>query len=225
MNNSNISRRAMIGGLVASGFALQWSSPLQAQGLGLSSLLGKASDSALDKLAVPGAFYGDQDVRIGLPFIGRSSGLLGSILGGASRLGILDGFVRTLNSAAGAAAGEAKPIFRTAIDDLSFSDVPGIARNSNGGTQYLRRSSNDALHGKLNPLIDGALGDLGAFSQLDSLNQQHSWMSAAGLNRTGLTKTVTDQGLDGIFTYLGREETAFRANPLGDVGNVLKGIF
>ncbi len=228
MSNSNLSRRAVIGGVLATGAAMTsmtWATPLHAQGLGLSSILGKASDSALDKLARPGAFYGDEDVRIGLPFIGRSSGLLGSLFGGASRLGLLDGFIRTLNSAAGTAAGEAKPIFRTAIDDLSFSDVPGIARNNDGGTRYLRQSSNDALHGKLDPLVDSALGDLGAHSQLESLNRKYSWLAAAGLDRRGLTNTVTDQGLDGIFTYLGREEAAFRKNPLRNVGGILGEIF
>lgn len=210
-------RRTIIAGAAASGAMLAWSLPAQAQGLGLSSILGRASDSALDKLAVPGAFYNDEDIRIGLPFLGGGrggGGLLGRIIGGASRLGLIDPFIRTLNDAAGAASGEAKPIFRDAIDDLSFRDVPGLVRQNDGATRYLRESSNDRLHGKLQPLIDTALGDLGAHNQLDQLNSRHSWMAAAGLNREKLNKTVTDQGLDGIFSYIGGEERDFRKNPL-----------
>lgn len=206
-------RRVFLGGLAATGAMLAFPAPARAQ-LGLSSILGKASDAALDDLAKPGAFYNDEDIRIGLPFIGKRSGILGSILGGASRLGLIDPFIRTLNSAAGAAAGEAKPIFRDAIDELTFQDVPGIVRQDDGATQYLRESSNDRLHGKLEPLVDSALGDLGAHGQLEQLNSKYSWMSAAGLDRAGLNKTVTDQGLDGIFTYIGREERGFRKNPL-----------
>ncbi|WP_284124697.1 DUF4197 domain-containing protein [Parerythrobacter aestuarii] len=209
---NRLDRRIFLGSIAAAGAALVIPAPAHAQ-LGLSSILGKASDSALDKLAQPGAFYDDKDIRIGLPFIGKGGGLLGSIMGGASRLGLVDPFIRTLNSAAGTAAGEAKPIFRDAIDDISFDDVPGIIREGDGATQYLRSSSNDRLHGKLEPLVDTALGDLGAHGQLEKLNGKHSWMRAAGLDRAGLNKTVTDQGLDGIFTYIGREERGFRKNP------------
>ena len=97
---TQLNRRTLITGVAAtSGLALI-PSAARAQfgsgGLGLSSILGKATDSALDKLAQPGAFYNDEEVRIGLPIVGKSSGgLLGSMLGGASRLGILDGITRS----------------------------------------------------------------------------------------------------------------------------------
>jgi len=194
-------------------------------GGGLSALLGKATDSALDKLAQPGAFYGDEDVRIGLPIIGGagkgSGGLLGSVMGAGSRLGLLDGLTRGINDAAGTAAGEAKPIFRDAIDDLSFDDAPDILRNDDGGTQYLRSSANDRLHSRLQPLIDGALDDAGIHREFDKLAQQHSFIRDAGLNRDSINRSVTDQGLDGIFTYIGREERGFRKNPLGGLGDLL----
>ncbi len=228
--SSQFNRRAILGGIAASAAILPLGSVAHAQlgGLGLGSILGKASDSALDKLAVPGAFYGDEDVRIGLPIVGNlggsGGGLLGSVLRGASKLGVLDNVTRSINDAAGVASGEAKPIFRDAINGLSFNDVPGIVKQSDGGTQYLRTSSNDTLHGKLQPLVDTALGDLGVYNQFDALAQKHSFIRAAGLSREGINKSVTDQGLDGIFSYMGKEETAFRKNPVGDVGSILKGI-
>ena len=154
-------------------------------GLDLSSILGKATDNALDKLAVPGAFYGDEEVRIGLPLVGNldgsGGGLLGSILGGASRLGVLDGITRNINDAAGVAAGEAKPIFRDAIDDLSFDDAPGIIREDDGGTQYLRRSANDRLHSRLEPLVDSALDRAGVYKTFDGLADKHSFIPPSGL--------------------------------------------
>lgn len=226
-------RRAFIAGMAASGVALVLPFSAQAQLgslLGLDGILGKATDSALDKLAQPGAFYNDEDVRIGLPMIGggtssgRGGGLLGRVLGGARDLGVLDGLIRTLNDAAGQAAGEAKPIFRDAISNLELNDVPGIMRNDTGATQYLRRSSNDRLHARLSPLVDGALSRTGAYSQLDRLTGQYSWLRAVGISREGLNQTVTDQGLDGIFNYIGREERTLRANPLGEAGGLLEGV-
>ena len=225
---THFNRRTMIAGLTASAGLLVYPSAASAQfgKLGLSSILGKATDSALDKLALPGAFYDDEDVRIGLPIVGKSSGgLFGSILGGASKLGVLDGVTRKINDAAGIAAGEAKPIFRDAIDNLSFSDAPGIIKQNDGGTQYLRSSSNDALHGKLEPLVDSALESLGVYSTFDGLAEKHSFIRQAGLNRESINRSVTDQGLDGIFSYVGKEEIAFRKDPLGGVSKSLGDLF
>ncbi len=220
------SRRAFLIGLGATGIVATFPYSAHAQltggSSGLSAILGRATDSALDKLAKPGAFYDDKDIRIGLPIVGKSSGgLLGGILNAGNRLGLLDGITRKINDAAGVAAGEAKPIFRDAIDNLSFSDAPGIIRESDGGTQYLRRSSNDALHTKLEPLVDTALEKAGVYAQFDGLAEKHSFIRDAGLNRESINRSVTDQGLDGIFAYVGNEEREFRKNPLRNLGGAL----
>lgn len=76
-------------------------------GSGMTSMLGKASDSALDKLSVPGAFYNDSAIRIMLPLVGGAGGAIGKLLGGADKLGLTDGITRKLNDAAGLAAKEA----------------------------------------------------------------------------------------------------------------------
>ncbi len=218
----SINRRALMAGLGAAGVLALAPAPLSAQGLGLGAILGRASDNALDKLAEPGAFYNDEDIRIELPIIGDvGGGLLGSLMSGAERLGILDGITRRINDAAGVAAGEAKPIFRDAINDLSLSDAPGIIRQKDGGTQYLRRSSNDRLHERLEPLVDEALESAGVYRRFEDLQNQHGFIRAAGLDRAKINRSVTDQGLDGIFAYIGSEERGFRDNPLGGLGNLL----
>ena len=137
---------------------------------------------------------------------------------------LIDGLTRRLNDAAGAAARVAKPIFRSAIDGLSLSDLPGIVSRNDGATQYLRESAGDALQLKLRPLIDSGLGDAGAYRELDKLNRKHSYLGLAGINRDGLGKHVTGQALRGIFTYIGNEEGKLRADPLGKAGGLLKGV-
>ena len=208
-----LTRRTLIAGLTASSGLALLPSAARAQlglgGLGLSSILGKATDSALDKLAQPGAFYDDEDIRVGLPIVGAELDKL---------------FARELD-AAGIAAGEAKPSFREAIDNLSFSDAPDIIKQDDGGTQYLRRSSNDALHAKLQPLVDNALESLGVYSTFDSLAEKHSFIRRAGLDRESINTSVTDQGLDGIFSYIGNEEREFRKDPIGGVTKSLGDLF
>jgi len=219
-------RRRFMMGLTACVVSLPFAGMANAKGLGLGSILCRATDSALDQLAQPGAFYGDEAIRIGLPLIGGAGagGALSSIVGGLGKTGLLDGLVRTINDAAGVAAGEAKPIFRGAIDDLSFSDVPGIVSQNDGATQYLRTSAGDELQGKLRPLVDTALGDLGAYDQMEKLGSKHSFLGLAGIGRDGLGGSVTKQGLNGIFSYIGNEEGKLRANPIGKAGGLLKGV-
>lgn len=225
--SDNWDRRRLLAGLGAGGAALWLGTPAQAQllGAGLNDLLGKASDSALDKLAVPGAFYADPGVRIAVPLLGGGAGrTLGGLLERGRSAGLTDGLTRKLNDAAGLAAKEAKPIFRAAISRLSLKGVPGIVQQSDGASQYLRTSAAPELNGKLRPLIDSALGQVGAFKLLDDLTRRVKLAGIAGLSRDKLGASVTDQALNGIFKYIGSEEGKLRANPLKPAGSLLKGI-
>ncbi len=216
-----IDRRHAILGLVL----LPVAGPLTAQGGGLPgvfSLLGRASDSALDKLGQPGAFFADEAVRIGLPGPLRSAGGLVQL---ADRAGLTNGLARSMNDAASAAASAAKPIFRTAISRLTLADVPRIVSKSDGASQYLRQSAGAELQTRLRPLILSALGTTGAFGQLDRLGQSSAGglLSGLGISRDGLTDHVTRGALDGIFKYMGAEESKLRANPLGAAKGLLGG--
>lgn len=232
-DDPGLSRRMILAGLGAGMTLLALPGAARAQGLGrllgLSRILGPASDAALTRLSRPNAFYDDQSVRIGLPMLGSAvsgggGGLLGQLTGMASRMGLLDGLIHTLNDAAGVAAGEAKPIFRHAIDNLKVTDVPGILSTDTGATQYLRRSAGPELRTKMLPLVGGALSKLGAYRELDRLSARHSWLADVGITRQRLDGSVTDQGLDGIFKYMGDEERRIRSNPLGTMGPLLKGL-
>ena len=211
MADNEFSRRLMIGSLGACVVAGLGSGGVQAAGLslgsGLGGLLGRASDSALDQLAKPGAFYADPAVRIGLPMLtGGGSGLGGSGLGGSGlggllgqaldlggRLGLTDGLVRRLNDAAGVAAGVAKPVFRDAIGKLTLADVPDILRQRDGASQYLRKSSGVMLTGKLRPVVDGALAKVGAGPELDKLSKSAAGAGLVGITRQAIGKSVTEQ--------------------------------
>jgi Protein of unknown function (DUF4197) len=187
--------------------------PLRAgllDGTGLTSLLGKASDSALDKLSVPNAFYTDTAIRILIP--GASGKLARKLLSTGDKLGVTDKLTRSLNDAAGLAAQEAKPIFRTAISGLKLSDVPGIATQKDGATQYLARSATPDLKVKIRPLITAALTKVGAYGHLTKLGKTSKLL---GLTPQRIEDSVTDQAMKGIFNYMGKEEGAARGNLVG----------
>lgn len=194
------------------------------QGFSLKSILADASDGALDKLAQPNGFFDDKDVRVKLPGpLGKAS----RILRFAGKFGMARDLTRSLNDAASLAAEEAKPVFRAAIDDLSLSDGVGIVTGGErAGTEYLRGTSGAVLREKIRPLVVSALGDVGAFDQLDELKKVRQVAALAGtdISNDGLADSVTDQAMDGIFSYIGNEEAAVRANPLEKGKGLLDGL-
>jgi hypothetical protein len=186
---------------------------------GLKGLIGNASDGALDKLSQPGAFYADTAVRILLP--GAGGKLASKLFGMGDKLGLTTNLTKSLNDAGGKAAGEAKLIFRAAIDNLRWSDTPALVSKNDGATRYLQSSAGGVLYTRVSPLVGSALENVGAFRQLDQLSKGNQLMASAGLTHDGLVKSVTEQALKGIFHYMAGEEAALRRNPAG----LLKGIF
>lgn len=196
--------------------------PVAAQtGLPGGNILAGASDSALTKLSQPGAFMADEAVRIALPGPLRKAGGLMKL---ADQSGLTNGLSKSINDAAGQAAGEAKPIFRAAISRMSVGDGLGALKTGDGASRYLRSSAGPELRTKLRPLIDAALGRTGAFGQLERMGKGSGMLAGAGVSRDGLTDSVADQTLDGIFKYMGNEETRLRANPLSTGRKLLKGF-
>lgn len=215
-----IARRALLAG-AAGMFALA-NAPWAIAKLpksGVKGLIAGASDGALDKLAQPGAFYADTAVRILLP--GANGKLASKLFGMGDRLGLTTNLTKSLNDAGGKAAGEAKPVFRAAIDNLRWSDALALVTKNDGATRYLQSSAGGVLFTKVSPLVGSALDNVGAFGQLDQLAKGNPLMASAGLTRDGLTRSVTEQALKGIFHYMAGEEAALRRNPAA----LLKGVF
>jgi hypothetical protein len=212
-------RRMLVGAAAMAALAQAPWARAKLPGGGVKALIGGASDGALDKLAQPGAFYRDTAVRILLP--GAGGKLASKLFGVGDKLGLTSNLTKSLNDAGGQAAGEAKPIFRAAIDNLRWSDAPALVSKTDGATRYLQTSAGGVLYTKVSPLIGSALENVGAYRQLDQLAKGNALMASVGLTRDGLTKSVTEQALKGIFHYMAGEEAALRRNPAG----LLKGIF
>ena len=85
-------------------------------------------------------------------------------------------------------------------------------------------SAGTGLRTKIRPLILSALEKTGAFSQLGKLGSTAGLLAGAGISREGLTDSVTDQALAGIFKYIGNEEAALREDPMSAVSGLLKGF-
>jgi hypothetical protein len=181
----------------------------------IKGVLGKASDLALDKLSKPGAFSADDAIRISLP--GAAKGL-DDLMKVTDQAGLTSDISGSLNRAAEQAAAQAKPIFRSAIDKATLKDAVGIAKGGDtGATDYLKETSNTEIVNKLKPLIGATLEKAGVMKQVSQL-------SAVGMDGSKLTDYVSQKTADGIFTYMGREETTIRKDPIGTGKDLLQGV-
>lgn len=193
------------------------SAPASAQvgGTALKSILGQASDNALDQLSRPGAFSADSAIRIALPGAGGKG--IGDLMNLASKAGLTGDINGGLNRAAEQAAAQAKPIFRAAIDKATLTDAIGMVKSETGATDYLKQSTGPEILKQLQPLVRAALASSGVLKQTSQL-------SALGMSEDKLTDYVAGKTSDGIFTYVGREETRMRQNPLETGKNLLQGM-
>ena len=192
------------------------STPAIAQSGGFSNILGGASDKALDKLSQPGAFFADKAVRILLPGPLQKASKLLRFTGQGD---VVKDLTKSMNDVASVAAKEAKPIFRNAIDGINLKDGVGIAKSSSGATDFLRDSSGDVLSSKIRPLVFKAMGDTGAFDQLDKLSSNKA-VNRLGINSEKMTDHVTKKTMEGIFKYMAAEESKLRKNPLKALGSI-----
>ncbi len=189
----------------------------QAPSFGIKPLLAQASDAALDKLSQPGAFSADSAIRSGLPGAAGHGGV-GKLLDLAQQSGLSGNLDAALNRAAEQAAAQAKPIFRAAIDRATLNDAIDIARGgSTGATDYLRKSTGAQVTSQLKPLVRNAL-------QASGVLQKTAQLSALGFDEARLSDYVAGKTADGIFTYVGREETRMRQDPIGTGTQLLKGL-
>ena len=181
----------------------------------LKTVLGNASDTALDKLSQPGAFSSDSAIRIGLP---GAAGKFGDVLKFTDRIGATDDLSGQMNRAAEAAAAQAKPVFRSVISRLTVRDAIGIGtQGDTAATDFLKRNAGTDIVNRIMPLVKDALSRAGAF-------QQTKQLSAIGMNDEKITSYVAQKTADGIFTYMGREETRVRHDPTAMSRALTKGL-
>lgn len=182
------------------------------------------SETVINSIGVENGFNADPKIHIPLP----SS--LKTIQSGLTKFGMgsyADELELTLNRAAEEALPETKAIFLEAIKNMSFEDVQKLYKGpDNSATEYLQKNTTPALKEKIAPIIDAKLNSVGAVSAYEALTQsyrqQYPFLPDLKAN---LQTHVMDKTLEGMFYYLGQEETQIRQEPLKYGSDLLKKVF
>ncbi len=214
-------------------------SQTQASGA-LKSALGIAVDSVVNRLGKQGGFLNDPLVRIGLP-----GGLkdVAPILQATGKAGLLTDLESRMNRGAELATPPARKLFHAAVDKMTWSDAIGIVTGGkDAATQYLRRTAGQELESQMRPIVGQQLQGAGAIKAFDSVINKVGGQQGVGaiagalggvlggqpaqnLSKLNVTDYVTSKAVDGIFTYVAKEEAGIRANPLGAGSKQISTVF
>ncbi len=139
----------------------------------------------------------------------------------------VDKALLTINRGAEEAARRAVPIFVDAIRQMTIPDAVNILRGEkNAATQYLKRTSSNALTAAFSPVIDSSLAKVGATRYYGDLaTQYNSFPLTRQKINPDLKAYVTQRAIDGLFLLVEQEEIKIRENPAARVSELLKRVF
>ena len=138
----------------------------------------------------------------------------------------IDDFELSMNRAAESAAPAAAPIFKKAINEMSFSDAKGILSGGNtAATEYFKRTTSSDLTTAFRPMVEEAMNKTGAVQKYQSLSSSIPSTPFGKPQAFDINGYVVGKSLDGLFLMLGREEEKIRTNPSAQVTPLLKQVF
>ena len=183
-------------------------------------LLSLSSQQAFATLLQPNGFYDSSIARIALPdrFGGSTgSGILGAVLSSATFRTRLQ---KELNRAAEKGAERAAPLVADAVRNVSIADAASIVR---GGPE----AASSFLRGQMgSKLIDAMLPGIGDALRLASDDVVSQAIKAvSGFDVSALAADINSKAEHAIWSSIGAEEAAIRANPQKTNDPLLIGVF
>jgi len=181
------------------------------------------SEKVVNQLGQQDGFNTDEAIHIPLP---EKFKMVKSTLDKVGMSSLTDDLELKLNRAAEAATPKAKDLFFQAITDMSFDDAMEIYNGpKNSATTYFKDKMSASLGKEMAPIIDNSLAEVGAVAAYDKVMDKYKSIPFVPDVKANLTDYVIEKGMDGIFMYMAKEETAIRENPAKQTTELLKKVF
>ena len=191
--------------------------------MGIKEALEIGAKNAVSTVSKVDGYYGDPDIKILLPEKIRN---FESLLRGAGLGSQVDAFEESMNRAAEKAAPEAQELFVDTVKDMSFSDAQEILQGpDDAATQYFREKTGPELAKRFEPIVEGAMSEVGVTRYYQDIHAQLKDVPLADLSGFDLNQYVTDKALDGLFLMVAEEEKKIRENPAARVTDLLQSVF
>ncbi len=187
---------------------------------GLKEALGIGTQNVVAQLGKTGGFGLDPKIHIPLPAsLQRVSNGLNAVGMGS----LATDLEAKMNNAAELATPKAKELFVAAIQKMTIKDAQSILSGSNtSATQYLRKTMGEQLSRDMQPIVTKTMAQAGAVQTYDAMAGK---LPLAATMKNTLNSYVTTKATDGIFYYVGQQETAIRTDPAKQTTALLKTVF
>ncbi|MNJ91697.1 hypothetical protein D3C87_93510 [compost metagenome] len=139
---------------------------------------------------------------------------------------LADNVILSLNRAAEDAAKEAKPIFVSAIKQMTITDATNILLgNKDAATDYFKRVTTSQLMEKFKPVINTSLAKVGATKYWGDATGQYNRLPMVKPLNTDLSDYVAQKAIDGMFIQVAQEELKIRDNLGSRSTSLLQKVF
>lgn len=190
---------------------------------GLKQALEVGVTNGVDILSKDGGYFKDQAVKILLPDELKQ---VDSALRKIGLSSLADQGLKVLNQAAESAVSEAKPIFISAIKNMTINDAMGILKGDNlSATTYLKTNTFSALETAFAPKVEASLSKVGADKVWTNIIEQYNQIPFVKKVEPNLTSYVTTQTINGLFTKVGDKEKEIRTNVAARTTPLLQSVF
>ncbi len=134
--------------------------------------------------------------------------------------------IELLNRAAEDAAKSAKPIFVSAIKQMTFADATNILMGSNdAATSYLKKTTSNELTSAFRPKVVKSLDRVNATKYWNDVVTKYNSIPFVKKVNPDLDDYVTQQALTGLFGMVAKKELGIRKNVSERKTDLLKKVF
>lgn len=177
--------------------------------LGLKQALEFGTTASSERLSATDGFFANAAVKILFP---EEAQKVERTLRSVGLNKLADNVILSLNRAAEAAAVEAKPIFISAVKEMTFADATNIllSGQQDAATLYFKRVTNDQLSLKFQPIIQNSLEKVGATRYWNDAITAYNRIPLVGRVNPDLSAYVTEKAINGIFLEIAQEELKIR---------------
>jgi hypothetical protein len=190
---------------------------------GLKGGLAESASKAVSLLGAENGFYGNPKLKIPLP------PSMQKVEGAMRMMGMkkqADELVLSMNRAAEAAMPEAKALLEQSIKQMSVQDAKGILTGGDtAATEYFKRTTEKQLTERFLPIVKKSTEKVGLAQQYNSIAGQGATLGLVKEDQATVERYVTQKALDGLYTTIGEQEKALRANPVGATSDLVKKVF
>lgn len=192
-------------------------------GAGLKQALEIGTSQGADQLSAKDGFLGNLAVKILFP---PEAQKVEKTIRGLGLNSLADNVILSINRAAEDAAKEAKPIFISAIKQMTIADATNILLgNKDAATAYFKRVTTAQLLQKFEPVITASLSKVGATKYWGDAATAYNKIPLVKPVNTNLSAYVAQKAIDGMFYQVALEELKIRDNISARSTTLLQKVF